>query len=146
MAKVTIFMFTRHQKGLRLFAACFDKFWQNICCYIFSVPLYILVFSSLCSILLFNRLLTILRSLHFISRFPWKLETQIFLVWRFSIMLPASLYFHYFTFLPDILSQKLDPMVYKSFSGVENIIPYPVHTDVAVGCPLLRLMYSKITI
>ena len=46
----------------------------------------------------------------------------------------------------DILSQEFDSMIYKSFSGVENFIPYPVHIDVAVGCPLLRLTYSKITI
>ena len=64
MGKVTIFVFTRHQKRLRLFAACFDTFWENLCCYIFSVPLYIPVFSSLFSILLFN-LLTILRSFYF---------------------------------------------------------------------------------
>ena len=37
----------------------------NICCYFFSVPLYILVFPSLFSILLFNRLLTILRWFYF---------------------------------------------------------------------------------
>ena len=49
-------------------------------------------------------------------------------------------------FFPDILSQEFDPMIYTSLSGVENVIPYPIHTDVAVGCRLLRLTYSKITI
>ena len=61
-------------------------------------------------------------------------------------MLPGSLHFHYFTFSHDVLSQEFDPMIYKSFPGVENVIPYPIHTDVAVGCPLLRLTYSKIAI
>ena len=32
--------------------------------------------------------------------------------------------------LPDILSQKCDSMIHKSFYGVENIISYPIHTDV----------------
>ena len=55
-------------------------------------------------------------------------------------MLPASLHFHYFTFSLDILSEKFDAMIYKSFSGVENVNPYPIHTDVAVGFPLLRML------
>ena len=54
--------------------------------------------------------------------------------------------FWFFTFSHDVLSQEFDLMIYKSFSGVENVIPYPIHTDVAVGCPLLRLTYSKIAI
>ena len=49
MGKVKIFVFTpRHQKELRFFAAGFDKFREKPCCYfVFSVPLYIPVFSSL---------------------------------------------------------------------------------------------------
>ena len=59
-------------------------------------------------------------------------------------MLPGSLHFRYFTFFPDILSQGFDPMIYKSFSGVENVIPYLILTDVAVAFPLCRLTFSKI--
>ena len=49
-------------------------------------------------------------------------------------------------FFSDILSQKFDSMIDKSFPGVENVIPYPIHTDLVVGFPLLRLTYSKIRV
>ena len=91
----------------------------------YILPYLHLFFSSL----LFN-LVNILRS--------WTLQKQTFLVWRFSIVFPDSSHFEYFTFSPDILFQEFDPMIYKSFSGVENIIPYPIHTDLVVGCPLRR--------
>ena len=46
--------------------------------------------------------------LHKYNQFVW--ELGIILAWRFSIMLPASLHFHYFTFPRDILSQCFDSM------------------------------------
>ena len=48
-------------------------------------------------------------------------------------MLPASLHFRYFTCFPDVLFQEFDPMIYKSFSGVENVIPHPIHTDLVLS-------------
>ena len=60
-------------------------------------------------------------------------------------MLPDSS--HLFQeFETDILFQEFDPMIYKPFSGVENVIPYPIYTDLVVGCPLRRLTLTKITI
>ena len=122
-------MFTRHQKGLRLFAACFDKFSQNICCYIFSYPLYIPVFSSLCSILLFNRLLAILRWFYFTVSV--NIANTIFSRMTILDYVACFFIFSLFYILPDILSQKLDPMIYKSFSGVENVIPNILFTPMS---------------
>ena len=45
MGKVTIFVFTRHQKGLRFFAACFEKFWQNLCRFVIYSGIFISFFN-----------------------------------------------------------------------------------------------------
>ena len=117
MAKVTIVVFTRHQKRFRLFAACFDKFWQNLCCYIFSVPLYIPVFSSLFSIILFN-LLTRLRSFYFTVSV--NIANTNFS--RMTILDYVACFFTFslFYIFPDILCQTFDPMIFNLFLALKT--------------------------